>query len=96
MGKKKKLKKKLAERGAEDSRCLVICIGKSCHPEEARELLRETRGYAEVNCPSVRVEAIGCLHVCKKGPVAATYPSIKFKKRVDLERARRLLHKLER
>jgi len=44
----------------------------------------------------VQVETVGCLHVCEDGPIAATYPKIRFKEHVDDAKADRLLDKLAR
>ena len=44
----------------------------------------------------VQVVTVGCLDVCKKGPIAATYAEMsRVKKRVTAKRARKLLKKLE-
>jgi (2Fe-2S) ferredoxin len=97
MGKKKKLRKQLEKRGADHAPTLVICVGKDCCPRsESRALVDEARAYVEDHRPNVHLEVVGCLHICKKGPIAATYPEIKFKKRVDGARARKLVDKLDR
>lgn len=97
MGKKKKLRKQLEKRGADGAPTLVICVGKDCCPRsESRALVEGTRAYVAEHHPNVHLEVVGCLHICKKGPIAATYPAIKFKKRVDAARAQRLVEKLDR
>jgi (2Fe-2S) ferredoxin len=96
MGKKKKLKKQMRKRDLEDATALVICVGKKCCPREAsRALVEKTRAYAAETHSTVEIVTVGCLDICKKGPIAATYPVIKFKKRVTAKRARKLLAKLE-
>ncbi len=97
MGKKKKLRKRLQKRGVDDAPTLVICVGKDCCPRsESRALVEETRAYVAEQHPKVHLELVGCLHICKKGPIAATYPEIEFEKRVDGARARKLVDKLDR
>jgi (2Fe-2S) ferredoxin len=97
VGKKRKLRDEMHERHADDVPSLVICVGKHCCKREiSRALVDETRAYAASNHPGVHVEVVGCLDVCKKGPVAATYPDIKFVKRVGKKRARKLVDKLAR
>jgi (2Fe-2S) ferredoxin len=89
---KKKLKKLMRKRDLKRSLAVVVCVGKKCCPRRiARALVDEMRTYAEEAHPHVRVEAVGCLHVCKKGPIAATYPDIEFHKRVDADDARALI-----
>lgn len=96
MGKKRKLRKLMRKHGLEDETALVICVGKHCcKREESRALVEATRKSAIDAHTAVPVVTVGCLGVCKKGPIAATYPETKFKKRVTLERARKLLRKLE-
>src|SRR3990167_6980610 len=96
MGKKRKLRKLMRKRGLEDETALVICVGKRCcRREESRALVEATRVAALAAHTAVPVVTVGCLGVCEKGPIAATYPKIKFKKRVTLERARKILAKLE-
>lgn len=97
MGKKRKLRKLMRDRGCEDAPALVICVGQKCARREvSRAVAEDVRAYAIAHHPSVRVETVGCLNVCKKGPVSATYPRIKFHKRVDARRGRRLIDKLAR
>lgn len=97
MGKTRKLRKQMRKRGAEEGRALVICVGKDCCSRAtSRKLVDTTRAYAAANHPEVHVEVVGCLHVCKKGPVAATYPEIEFKKRVDAKKARKLVDQIAR
>ncbi|PCC68046.1 (2Fe-2S) ferredoxin [Nannocystis exedens] len=95
MGKKRKLRKSLHKREIDDAPALVICVGKSCARREvSRQLAEQTRAYATASGARVRVAVLGCLHVCKKGPVAATWPDIEFHKRVDFVRACRLVDEL--
>lgn len=97
MGKKRKLRKLMRDREPEDAPALVICVGKRCARREvSRAVADDVRAYATAHHPSVRVETVGCLDVCKKGPIAATYPRIRFHKRVDAHRGRRLVDKLAR
>ena len=44
----------------------------------------------------MHVEVVGCLDVCKDGPIAATYPRVKFKKHVGKKRVRKLIDKVDR
>lgn len=95
MGKKRKLRKNLHKREIDDQPALVICVGKSCAPREVSRLLADqTRAYAAATGGKVRVALVGCLHICKKGPLAATWPDIEFYKKVDLARACRLIDEL--
>lgn len=97
MGKKRKLAKLLRKRGHEDARALVICVGKKCCPRAAsRRVVEAARAHAAAHHPDLRIEVAGCLHVCKKGPIAATYPEVRFKRRVGPKRARKLVDKLAR
>lgn len=97
MGKKRKLEKLMRKRDPEDAPALVICVGKRCcERAESCAVAEEARAYAAASHPEVHVEVVGCLDVCKKGPVAATYPDIEFKKRVDARKARKLVDKLAR
>ncbi|WP_224196969.1 hypothetical protein [Nannocystis pusilla] len=95
MGKKRKLRKHMRKRELDDAPALVVCVGKSCVAREvSRALVEQTRAYAAACGARVRVAVIGCLHVCEKGPVVATYPDIEFYKRVDFPRACRLVDEL--
>jgi (2Fe-2S) ferredoxin len=86
----------MRRRHLEDETALVICVGKRCcGREESCALVEATRAYAEEVHAHVPVVTVGCLDICKKGPIAATYPDIKFKKHVTPKRARKLLDKLE-
>ena len=97
MGSKRKLRKQMRKRHVEDETALVICVGKRCCArEESCALVEATRAYAEQIHSCVPVMTVGCLDVCKKGPIAATYPRIKVKKHVSAKRARKLLDKLDR
>lgn len=96
MGKKRKLRKQMRKRALEGHTALVICVGKRCcERKESCALAEATRAYAEETHSPVDVVTVGCLDVCKKGPIVATYPDIKIKKRVTPKRARKLLKKLE-
>jgi (2Fe-2S) ferredoxin len=95
MGKKRKLRKLMRKRDVE-SPSLVICVGKKCcGRSESCALVEATRLYATAHHPNVRIETVGCLHVCKKGPIAATYPEIEIRKHVGRKRARKLVDKLD-
>jgi (2Fe-2S) ferredoxin len=96
MGKKRKLRKRLAKRGLlENEVALAVCVGKKCAPRDvSRAVAEHARTYGAARTAPVRVEVVGCLHVCKKGPIAATFPKIRFHKRVDAERAEELVEKL--
>jgi len=97
MGKKRKLREHMRRRDPDDAPALVICVGKNCcKRSKSRALVDASRAYAASEHPEVHVEVVGCLHVCKKGPIAATYPVIKIEKRVDARRARKLVDKLAR
>ena len=94
MSKKRKLRKQMAGRGLEREPALVICTGKKCAPRaETKPLVEAARAYVGAR-PEVRLETVGCLHICKHGPIAATFPKIRFKKRVDLAKATKLIDKL--
>ena len=95
MGRKRKLRKQMRKRHLEDETALVICVGKRCCERRLScALAEETREYAAKTHPGLRVVTVGCLDVCKKGPIAATYPEIKFRKHVTRKRARKLVDKL--
>ena len=95
MGRKGKLRKQMRKRDLEDQPALVICVGKHCcDRKESCALVEATRAYAERTHSPVPIVTVGCLDICQKGPIAATYPEIKFKKRVTRKRARKLLDKL--
>ena len=95
MGKKRDLREKMRKRDLAGARALVICTGKKCAPRElSRALAEELRAYAAATHPEVRIETVGCLGICEKGPIAATYPKIAFHKRVGPRRGRRLVCKL--
>jgi (2Fe-2S) ferredoxin len=97
MGKKSHLRKQMHKRGLDDETALVICVGKKCcRREESAALVEATRSIADELHSTAKVVTVSCLDVCKNGPVAATYPRMKFKKHVTPNRARKLLVKLER
>lgn len=88
VGKKRKLRKLMRRREAAEAPALVICVGKACAQRElSRALVGHVRAHAARRSLPVRVEVVGCLHVCEDGPIAATYPRIKFHRRVDEARA---------
>jgi (2Fe-2S) ferredoxin len=96
MGRKRKLRKLMHKRELDDQPALVICVGKRCcERSESCALVEATRAYAEQTHAHVPIVTVGCLDVCKSGPIAATFPAIKFKKHVTKKRARKLLDKLE-
>lgn len=97
MGKKRKLRKLIRKRELEHETALVICVGKDCCARsESRAVVEASRAHVAETHANVRVVTTGCLHICKSGPIAATYPRIRFKKHVTPKRARKLLDKLER
>jgi (2Fe-2S) ferredoxin len=97
MGKKRKLRELMHERELDEQTSLVICVGKKCCPRaESRAVVEATRAYAAKTHAHVPIVTVGCLDVCKAGPIAATFPEIKFKKHVSKKRARKMLDKLER
>jgi (2Fe-2S) ferredoxin len=97
MGKKRRLRKQMRKRHLEEATALVICVGKRCcEREKSCELVEETRAYAAQRRAHVPIVTVGCLGICKKGPIAATYPEFRFEKRVTAKRARKLLDKLDR
>lgn len=89
---RKKLKQLMKKRGLKGVPSVVICVGKSCCDREvSRELVHVARTYAEAEHPLVHIGRAGCLHVCKKGPIAATYPDIEIHKRVSAGEVRALV-----
>jgi (2Fe-2S) ferredoxin len=87
----------MGKRHAEEGASLVICVGKKCCDRAvSRALVDDTRAYITARQSPVKVIEVGCLDVCKKGPIVATYPAIKIKKGVDAKRARKLVDKLGR
>lgn len=97
MGKKRKLRKLMRRRLVEEAPAVVICVGKSCASrEQSRALVELARARAAAGASLVRVEMVGCLHVCEDGPVVATYPKIKFHRRVDGEGVQALVDRLGR
>jgi (2Fe-2S) ferredoxin len=93
VGRKRKLRKKLKKRGLEDAVALVVCTGKKCCSRERSCALVDELRQIETR---VAITTVGCLGVCKKGPIVATYPKIKIAKRVTARDARALVAKLER
>lgn len=95
MGKRRKLRKLMHRRELDDVPAVVICIGKKCADrDESRAVVEAACEYAARCHPNVRIETTGCLHVCKHGPIAATYPRIRFKKHVGKGRVRRMIDKI--
>jgi hypothetical protein len=95
MGKKRKLEKLMHKRELDDEQALVICVGKKCcRRAESRATVDAARAYAAETHAHARIVTVGCLHVCKAGPIAASYPAKKFKKHVSPKRARKMLDKL--
>lgn len=95
MGKKRKLRKLMHKRELDDEPSLVICVGKRCCPRaQSRAVVEAARAHAAETHTSAHVVTTGCLGVCKKGPIAAAYPKLKFKKHVSPKRARKMLDKL--
>jgi hypothetical protein len=88
----RRIRKQLHKRGVTADRVLVICTGKKCAP---RELSRPLVEYAE---GKVALATVGCLHVCKKGPIAATVrgTKVRVKKRVDVVKLTRMIKKVSR
>jgi NADH:ubiquinone oxidoreductase subunit E len=88
----KKIRKQLQKRGVAAERLLVICTGKKCAPREA------SRALVELAEGKVALQTLGCLHVCKKGPIAATVrgKKVRVKKRVGPEKLARMIEKLTR
>jgi hypothetical protein len=86
----RKLRKLLRKRGVEADRLLAICTGTKCAP---RTLSRPLVEYAR---DKVTLVTVGCLHVCKKGPIAATVrgKKVRIKKRVDLAKLSRMIEKV--
>jgi (2Fe-2S) ferredoxin len=85
----------MRERLVDDEAALVICVGKRCAPRAvSRALAERTRAYAAATHAPVRIEIVGCLDVCKKGPIAATYPELEFHKRVDTVKSCQLVDAL--
>ncbi len=96
VSKKRKLRKHMQQRGL-DGPALVVCVGRDCcRREESRATLDAARTYAATLPTPIRVVATDCLHICKKGPIAATYPTMKFKKHVSPRRAGKMLDKLSK
>lgn len=92
---RKKLKKQIKKRGLTKARAVVICVGKKCcDRERSRELVRVARNHAEASHPEVEIVKVGCLDICKKGPIVGTYPEIRIHKRVDSEEVRALVDKV--
>lgn len=95
MGKKRKLLEEIHKRELDDVEALVICVGKKCCSRQASCAVADAaRAYAATAHLHAQVVTVGCLGVCKKGPIAAMYPRLKFKKHVSIERARKMLDKL--
>lgn len=67
----------------------------SSKKKRRKQLEKQMKKRGLKNCeashPDVRIEKVGCLHICKKGPIVATYPEIELHKRVDLDEVRALV-----
>jgi hypothetical protein len=97
MGKKSHLRKQMHKRGLDEETALVICVGKKCCArEESAALVEAAHEIADDMHATAKIVTVSCLDVCKQGPIAATYPVMRFKKHVTPKRARKLLVKLER
>ena len=97
MSKKRKLRKQMHKRELDGVPSIVICTGKKCCPrEESKALVEATAAYMDEVHSTVKLVTVGCLDVCKKGPIAATYPKIRVKKHVTAKRARKMLDKISR
>jgi hypothetical protein len=95
MGKKRKLRKLMHKRELDDQPSLVICVGKRCCPRaQSRAVVEAACAHATETHTHAHIVTVGCLDVCKDGPIAATYPTVKFKKHVTKKRARKMLDKL--
>ncbi len=95
VGKKRKLRKLMRRREAAEAPALVICVGKACAQRElSRALVGHVRAHAAERSLPVRVEVVGCLHVCEDGPVVATFPDIRFHRHVDGHEGCALVDKL--
>ena len=89
---KKKLRKLMAKRDLCDVPALVICVGKDCCDRRvSRALADEARAYVAAAGAPLRVELAGCLHVCKKGPIVATYPDFAIHKRATADDVKTLI-----
>jgi (2Fe-2S) ferredoxin len=89
---KRRLREKVGAKLSEGEQALVVCVGdKCCSRKVARALADDARTYA---AGRVRIELVGCFKICKKGPLVATLPKIKFYRRVDTEEAHALVDKL--
>lgn len=96
VSKKRKLRKQMQKRALEGP-ALVVCLGADCcRRATSRATYDAARAYATELPRAIQVIATECLNVCKKGPIAATYPAMKFKKHVSPERARKMLDKLSK
>ena len=92
----KKLRKKLQHRGLVTLPVFVVCTGKKCAPRElSRALVEAATTYG---AGRVDVTTVGCLDICKKGPIAAAVrdKKVRVKKRVDADKAARMIDKLTR
>ena len=74
---KAELKRKLKEKvGLEPQRHVFLCVGQNCQPDIAarseRMLRKRLRELGASNrCP---VTPVGCLKLCRSGPIALVYP----------------------
>ena len=97
MGKKSHLRKRMHKLELDDEIALVICVGKNCcSRKHSQALVEASQAYASEAHLPVKVVTVGCLDICKHGPIAATYPTMKFKRDVSPKRARKMIDKLAR
>lgn len=92
----KKLRKKLAGRGLVELPVFVVCTGKSCAPRaKSRALVAAAETIA---AGRIDVTTVGCLHICKRGPIAAAVrgKKVRVKKRIDAAKATRMIERLAR
>jgi (2Fe-2S) ferredoxin len=95
VSKRSKLKKLMHKRELEGQPTVVICVGKKCADRSESRAVRDLAiEYAAATHPEVHIETTGCLHICKKGPIAASYPKIRFKKKVGEKRVKKLIDRV--
>lgn len=87
---KKKLRKKLRDKFGPleaGERALVVCVGDKCATfDENRATLAEASAQVASHADAhLRVRCIGCLKVCKKGPIVAILPDASLYRRVRAE-----------
>ncbi len=95
MSKRSKLKKLVHKRELDGQPTVVICVGKKCCDRAESRALRDLAiAYAAATHPEVHIETTGCLHICKQGPIVASYPKIRFKKQVGAKRVKKLIDRV--